>query len=171
MKTNRERANELLDRYSADFVNAKPLFRYIATALDKTERRWARKAAAVFAENTALKAEIACLKYGTQPEPQRYTREEARKLAAELRGTVEVYGGHAGSANYNAMLLALNAVIDAITGQPKPAPQFNADEVQRLIVKYGKLHTACANTKCFVVDDCGEMQATYYKLLAALGIE
>jgi len=38
----------------------------VTQAIDKAEARERRKAAAVFAENTALKAQIACLKYAPQ---------------------------------------------------------------------------------------------------------
>ena len=50
-------------------------------------------------------------------------------------------------------------------------PQFDAEKVKKLIIAYGKYHTACANEKSFTPDICATMQTTYYKLLAALHIE
>ena len=145
-KTNRERADTMIVKWHTAVVNREhgllPLWALnllidmVTVLVNKAERRGARKAADVFAENTALKAEIACLKYGTQPEPQRYTREEAAHLVNELVHTVFCVAAYNSDENNHDLVKANGTVVDAITGQQKP-PQFDAEEVKRFIMLHG----------------------------------
>ena len=94
-KTNRERANTMIVKWHTAVVNREhgllPLWALnllidmVTVLVNKAERRGARKAADVFAENTALKAEIACLKYGTQPQ---FDAENVKQLIGNLMGSV-----------------------------------------------------------------------------------
>ena len=86
--------------------------------------------------------------------------EQAQAKIAELENVVEFKNEHI------ERLIAENLKLHS-----KPAPQFDAEKVRELIIEYGKYHTACANTKSFVVDDCATMQTVYHNLLTALGIE
>ena len=56
------------------------IYTHVLKAIDKAEKRERRKAAEVFAENTALKAQIACLKYAPQ-----FDAEKVRGLINALR--------------------------------------------------------------------------------------
>ena len=67
-----------------------------------------------------------------QPEPQRYTREEATTLADAFYKASYWHFDEASDDNAVKMYDARRAVIDAIAGQPKPA-QFDADIVKGLI--------------------------------------
>ena len=131
-KTNKEQALDILVAHSrqADFIGNDPyatvncigIQREITAALDKEERRGRRKAADVFAENTALKAEIACLKYGTQPQ---FDMSEGTFMGKpfsywkELDVLVHTQCGN--------LCLTLS----------KPAPQFDAVRIRRLVHLYG----------------------------------
>ena len=95
-KTNMERVDTMIVKWHTAVANREHgllprwalemLIDMVTVLVNKAERRWRRKAADVFAENTALKAEIACLKYGTQPQ---FDAKKVAKLLDILDGNLE----------------------------------------------------------------------------------
>ena len=177
-KTNRERALDILVAHSrqADFIGNDPyvtvdcigIQREITAALDKEERHGARKAhAKAILENCYLtdEAELVCK---PQPEPQRYTIEEAVRLANELSHAVFVYAGYSSDKNNREITKATEAIVQAITGQPKQA-QFDAEKV-KIMLGFLRNNTYAAGKYNHPIDNEAS-ELVYRNILAALGLE
>ena len=163
-KTNKEQALDILVAHSrqADFIGNDPyatvncigIQREITAALDKEERRGRRKAADVFAENTALKAEIACLKYGTQPQ---FDMSEGTFMGKpfsywkEFDVLVHTQCGN--------LCLTLS----------KPAPQFDAEKV-KIMLGFLRNNTYAAGKYNHPIDNEAS-ELVYRNILKALHIE
>ena len=178
-KTNKDQALDILVAHSrqADFIGNDPyvtvdcigIQREITAALDEVEKHGARKAhAKAILENCYLtdEAELVCK---PQPEPQRYTIEEAVRLANELSHAVFVYAGYSSDKNNREITKATEAIVQAITGQPKPAPQLDADKVYGLIDAYGSAERKLGSASPYCISQlCNEMREDVADKRAAL---
>ena len=145
----------------------------VTQALDRAEKRGRRKAAEVFAENTALKAQIACFKYAPRDV------DDAARLAMTLVNAAYGVALHNDEEADDELEQARQDVIDAIGGDVKqPAPQFDAEKVRGLIELYA--HNRWQEGRQFGPNDNSVMscddfhnRAEYYgrRLLTALGVE
>ena len=114
----------------------------------------------------------ACPCCNPQPEPQRYTREEAVALIDAMKDAFYSVWVTFSQSSIDKALEARHSLIDAITGQPKPAPQFDAERVSRLLdILDGNIDGAKENE-----DDCGDLflwsaKTCVSNLRKALGIE
>ena len=142
MKTNRERAENFAtifaDRLEGHGTHIpvwarQGLFNTALELMDKAEKRGKRNEKQWWRErwqnrNKDIIQHIEQQCVPPQPEPQRYTREEAEKLASALRDASNITWQTCSQFSVKMELIAWRAVIDAITGQPKPAPQFDMEQ-------------------------------------------
>ena len=193
-KTNEERARKVMEDFATEIVGelglqSDLLISKYATALDKEYKRGQSKErkrnTKYSVEESGVIGKVLFEYDDNGNEVRRYylhkcedenprarrTVEDAERLAALLVGAAYGVAEYNSIENQAKLKQARQNVIDAISSNVKPQPQFDMEKVRGLIIAYGKYRTARANTKSFIVDDCATMQTAYHKLLTALQIE
>jgi len=104
-----------------------------------------------------------------QPEPQRYTKDEAVMLLYAMKDTASEARSKCSQESLDNALEARRAVIAAITGQPKPAPQFDAEKV-KIMLGFLRNNTYAAGKYNHPIDNEAS-ELVYHNILKALHIE